>query len=90
MPAAQPPPPPKAISNEQKLQDIINSITNKTATPNEKPSGSNTPAQYTTVESISGGVERKPRQEKWRSYDEEKLKKLYENTVRFSSSLGIS
>lgn len=83
MPAVQPPPPPKAVSNEQKLQDIINSITNKSVNPNEKPSGSNTPAQSSIVESVSGRVERKPRQEKWRSYDEEKLKKLYENTVCF-------
>lgn len=89
MPAVQLPAPPKAVTNEQKLQDIINSITNKSSTPKERTSGSNTPQAAAVVEEPSVDrdehverEERKERKEKWRSYDEEKLKKLYENTVR--------
>jgi len=77
-PASQPPPPPKVVSNEQKLQDIINSITKGTTT---KDSPASTPGPQKTEDSVL--PERKERKEKWRSYSEEKRKKLYENTVSF-------
>lgn len=78
VPAAQPPPPPKEKSHEQKLQDIIRSIT-QNASANEKSSASVTPQPAT------GGPKKEKKKEgreKWRSYSEEKQKKVYENTVR--------
>ncbi|KAF2840261.1 hypothetical protein M501DRAFT_932102 [Patellaria atrata CBS 101060] len=75
MPASQPPPPPpKAKTNEQKLQDIIKSIT-ESQTPKDKPSASATP------QSTEPKLEKKQGKEKWRSFPEEKQKKLYENTL---------
>jgi len=78
-PAPQPPPPPKLVSNEQRLQDIINSITKGT---NAKDSPASTPGPQ-KADSIAK-PERKERKEKWRTYNEEKQKKLYENTVGIS------
>ncbi|KAJ9666107.1 histone methyltransferase set2 [Coniosporium apollinis] len=75
-PAAQPPPPPKVVTHEQRLQEIINSITQNT-TPKEKSSASATP-QPVQEEPKKEKTERK---EKWRLYPEEKQKKLYENTL---------
>jgi len=75
-PASQPPPPPKVVSNEQKLQDIINSIT-KGSTTRDSPAS--TPGPHKTEESTL--PKRRERKEKWRSYSDEKRKKLYENTV---------
>lgn len=75
-PAVQPPPPPKIVSNEQKLQDIINSITKGSGA---KDSPAATPCPQMIDEIVR--PERKERKEKWRSYSEEKQKKLYENTV---------
>ena len=75
--AAQPPPPPKVATNEQKLQDIINSIT-KTSTPKEKTTSNSATPQRSAEDHPHVPKERK---EKWRSYDEEKRRKLYENTV---------
>lgn len=77
IPAAQPPPPPKVMTHEQKLQEIIKSIT-QNATPKDKISASATP-QPTSEKPRKA---KKDGQEKWRSYSEEKQKKLYENTVR--------
>lgn len=74
-PAAQPPPPPKVKTNEQKLQDIINSIT---ANPTSKEQ---TPISATRQPSASPPAEKKRGNEKWRAYSEDKQKKLYENTV---------
>lgn len=73
--AAQPPPPPKEKTHEQKLQDIIRSIT-ENATPKTQTPGDKTPQPELARK------ERKPHEEKWRSYSEEKQKKVYENTVR--------
>ncbi|KZF22593.1 SET domain-containing protein [Xylona heveae TC161] len=79
--AAQPPPPPKVISSDKKLQEIIDSIT-KSATPKEKTPASATPQQQ-QPQSQAKGPEKTPTKpkEKWRSYNEEKRKKVYENTV---------
>lgn len=78
MPAQQPPPPPKMVSNEQKLQEIIDSIT--TEKPREKPTPPQAPeAPPEPPPEPVKEVKAKP--EKWRSYGEEKRKKLYENTL---------
>jgi len=84
-PAIAPPPPPKEKTNEQKLQDIINSITQPSSvtTPQDKTSSNGTPQQV-----VAAAVKEEPKQdkkdkkeEKWRSYSEEKQMKVYENTV---------
>lgn len=76
MPAMQPPPPPKIVTNDQKLQEIIDSITK------EKPKD-NAPPLTTPKSSVEPPEEKsKDQPEKWRSYNEEKRKKLYEITVR--------
>lgn len=82
-PAEQPPPPPKPVSNEQKLQDLINSITSEPL-QKEKPS---TPAGRASADSKSVlPKERERPKEKWRSYSIEKQMKLYENSVRANAS----
>ncbi|RAL05616.1 SET and WW domain protein [Aspergillus ibericus CBS 121593] len=74
-PAPQPPPPPKE-SRDKALQDIIDGIMNaKENTPKEK---SGTPV---TPQASRPTPDRKDDQEKWRSYSEEKRKKIYENTL---------
>lgn len=77
MPAAQPPPPPKPTSTNKALEDIINEITSANANTPTKASAAATP-QHTAEEAKKDKSEGK---EKWRSYSEEKKKKLYENTV---------
>lgn len=78
VPAAQPPPPPKPVSNTKALEDIINNITNaKANTPKDKISN---PATLQLSKNEAKG-DKKDGKEKWRSYSEEKQKKLYENTV---------
>lgn len=76
--ALPPPPPPKPTSTNKILEDIINEITNaKANTPKEKVAPSSTP------QTVNGDT-KKDKQvgpEKWRTYSEEKQKKLYENTV---------
>ncbi|KAA8643129.1 hypothetical protein EYZ11_005821 [Aspergillus tanneri] len=75
MPAPQPPPPPKE-ARDKALQDIIDGIMNaKENTPKEK---SGTPI---TPQASKPTPDTKEGQEKWRSYSEEKRKKLYENTL---------
>jgi [histone H3]-lysine36 N-trimethyltransferase len=77
LPAAQAPPPPKAKSNEQRLQDIIFSITQSASTP--KPasaSGTPQPAEEPQREKSS-------KKEKWKTLPQEKQEKLYERTVCF-------
>lgn len=74
-PATAPPPTSKAKTHEQKLQDIIESITSSTNTPKTKPSGTSTP-QSKSVQSPSVASE-----PKWKSWPEEKQMKLYENTL---------
>ncbi|KAL9007247.1 MAG: hypothetical protein Q9188_000050 [Gyalolechia gomerana] len=78
IPAVPPPPPQKAASNNKALEDIISEITNaKAHALREKSSASATP-QPTTSESRK---DPKASKEKWRSYPEEKQKKIYENTL---------
>lgn len=73
MPAPQPPPPPKPESKDKALQDIIDGIMN---------AKENTPKEKTTTPATPQGVkENNEKKEKWRSYSEEKQKKIYENTV---------
>lgn len=76
--ARPPPPPPKPTSTNKALEDIINQITSdKANTPREKTAPSAAPQAVNgdTKKDIKGGPE------KWRTYNEEKQKKLYENTV---------
>ncbi|KAI9776667.1 MAG: histone methyltransferase set2 [Peltula sp. TS41687] len=76
MPAVQPPPPPpKSATHDQKLQEIIDTITR------EKPKETAVP--LTTPQSSVAPPEEKSKiqPEKWRSYDEDKRKKMYENTL---------
>ncbi|KAI1617841.1 histone-lysine N-methyltransferase SETD2 [Exophiala viscosa] len=68
-PADQPPPPPKQPSE----QDVLKSIIDNIVTSREKEVKTTTPD---TPEPIKGKKE-----ERWKSYDEEKQKKLYENTL---------
>ncbi|TPX23641.1 histone methyltransferase set2 [Coccidioides immitis] len=76
-PAVQPPPPPKRESKEKTLQDIIDGIMNaKENTPKAKDKSA-TPATPADAKI----PEKKEHKEKWRSYSEEKQKKLYENTL---------
>ena len=75
-PASQPPPPPKVVTHEQKLQEIINSIT-QSATPKDKtPVSTSEP-----TEEVVSKHKKKEKTDKWRTYSQEKQKKLYENTV---------
>ena len=79
MPANQPPPPPKPVPANKALEDIINEITNaKANTPSKETSTVATPQPAAATPK----KEKKENKEKWRSYSEEKQKKLYENTVR--------
>ncbi|KAL4805981.1 hypothetical protein BDV18DRAFT_140258 [Aspergillus unguis] len=74
-PAPQPPPPPKT-SRDKALQDIIDGIMNaKEQTPKEKIGTPATPQPSKSTPDSKDG------QEKWKSYSEEKQKKLYENTL---------
>lgn len=78
-PAPQPPPPPKE-SKDKALQDIIDGIMNaKEHTPKEKTTTPGTP------QASSKPTPDKEGSDKWKSYSEEKQKKLYENTVSFCS-----
>ncbi len=80
MAAAPPPPPPKPTSANPALDAIIKEIEeSKERERKEKASASATP-QAPTGEPSS--ERRKEGKDKWRSYSEEKQKKLYENTVR--------
>ncbi|KAL1853832.1 histone methyltransferase set2 [Paecilomyces lecythidis] len=76
VPAPQPPPPPKPEPKDKALQDIIDGIMNaKEHTPKEKTA---TPA---TPQGAKPSSEKKDSKEKWRTYSEEKQKRLYENTL---------
>ena len=80
--AAIPAPPPKPLTNEEKLQQIINECIKVTHTPKEEPSAEATP---TPVEEPN-----KKKEEKWRSLPIEKQKKIYENTVSACKLNSIS
>jgi histone-lysine N-methyltransferase SETD2 len=70
--SAVPAPPPKIMSNEERLQQIINDCIRSTSTPKEETSASATPVSAETP---------KKKEEKWRSLPLEKQKKIYENIV---------
>ncbi|KAM5444769.1 histone methyltransferase set2 [Microsporum ferrugineum] len=76
-PAPQPPPPPKPESKDKTLQDIIDGIMNsKEDTPKSKDKDvSATPATPAEI------PEKKEHKQKWKSFSEEKQKKVYENTL---------
>jgi [histone H3]-lysine36 N-trimethyltransferase len=76
-PAAQPPPPPKQPSN----QDVLKSIIDNIVSAKEKERD----VKNTTPETPQAQTREKKdkKEEKWKSYDEVKKKKLYENTVSF-------
>jgi histone-lysine N-methyltransferase SETD2 len=71
--AAIPAPPPKPLTNEEKLQQIINECIKVTQPAHDTPSVTSTP---TTIEAP------KQKEEKWQSLPLEKQKKIYENTVQ--------
>ncbi|KAB2573008.1 WW/Rsp5/WWP [Lasiodiplodia theobromae] len=72
-PAPQAPAPSKEKTHQQKLQEIIREITD--GTPKTQSPGGRTPQPE------SAKKEKPPSEEKWRSYSEEKQKKIYENTI---------
>ena len=75
-PAPEPPPPPKPEPKDKALQDIIDGIMNaKETTPRSKEK-SDTPATP-----LNDKRHEKKKSEKWRSYPEEKQRRIYENTV---------
>jgi SET domain-containing protein len=74
-PAAQPPPPPKQPSNQDVLKSIIdNIVSTKEKERDVKNTTPETPQPQTKDK-------KDKKEEKWKSYDEGKKKKLYENTV---------
>ncbi|CAL8582085.1 histone methyltransferase set2 [Xanthoria parietina] len=78
LPAVPPPPPQKSASNNKALEDIISEITNaKARSLREKSSASATP------QAAASDTRKDPKasKEKWRTYPEEKQKKIYENTL---------
>lgn len=70
---APPPPPPKAISDQQMLQDLIKNIV---ASKKETPK----PASVAATPAETPKPERK--EDRWRSYPEEKRRKLYESAIQ--------
>jgi histone-lysine N-methyltransferase SETD2 len=70
-----PPPPPKSKTNEQKLQEIISSITQNANT------SSGTPTSANAASTDEPKAEKSSRSEKWKELSQEKQEKLYENTV---------
>lgn len=72
-PAAKPPPPPKQPSQQDMLKSIIDGIV--TSSEKEKKEG-----QRSTPDTPDTD-KKENKHEKWRSLDEEKQRKLYENTV---------
>jgi [histone H3]-lysine36 N-trimethyltransferase len=77
------PPPVKEISHEERLQQIINSVTVKNNTPKDRSPAVGTPQ--------NGAAEPKDliRKDSWKSYSEEKQKKIYENTVSSFCVIGV-
>jgi [histone H3]-lysine36 N-trimethyltransferase len=78
-----PPPPSKEKTNEQKLQDIILSITQSTAAKEKQGTPQSGSANGTPAASVPQ-EQHKEKKEKWRSYSLDKQKKLYKNTVSAS------
>ncbi|BDD61998.1 histone methyltransferase set2 [Monascus purpureus] len=76
-PAPQPPPPPKPESRDKALQDIIDGIMNaKENTPKEQTNTPGTPQVLSAHTPDKAG-----KKDKWKTYSEEKQKKIYENTL---------
>jgi len=75
-PVAKPPPPPKQPSQQDMLKSIIDGIV--TSSDKSKESKTLTP-------DTPDAEKKENKIEKWRTLDEEKQKKLYENTVRDTS-----
>lgn len=70
---APPPPPPKAVTDQQMLQDLIKNIVEaKREAPKPQPAAAISPQT----------AKKQRKEEKWRSYPEEKKKKLYETTIQ--------
>ena len=79
-PAAQPPPPPpKQPSNQDVLKSIIDNIVS--AKEKERDIKNATPE----TPQVQTKDKKGKKEEKWKSYDEGKKKKLYENTVSLAS-----
>lgn len=74
--AAPPPPPPKSKTDQEVLESLINSIVTKKPEDKaqEKSEAQEQKAQSTGTKKVS-------KEDRWRSYPEEKRKKLYENTL---------
>ena len=74
-PAAEPPPPPP---RQPSNQDLLASIINNIVTEKEKQRE----AKTSTPTSAQAASESKPKKgERWKTFDEDKKKRLYENTV---------
>ncbi len=77
----QPNGPSKAQQEQKTLQDIIDSLTKPGVVPGRSASQTPQPTSTPTQET---------KKEKWRSLPIEKQMKIYENTVRMSSSVPLS
>lgn len=86
LPATPPPPPPKPTSTNKALEDIINEITNAKA---NQPREKSIPLANAQAVNNSHKKDSKAGPEKWRTYSEEKQKKLYENTVSSNPNVFI-
>ncbi|KAL9107620.1 MAG: hypothetical protein Q9227_007523 [Pyrenula ochraceoflavens] len=74
-PAAEPPPPPKQPSNQDVLASIINNIVSEKEKERE--------AKTSTPESSHAAApdSKTKKEERWKTFDEDKKKRLYENTL---------
>ncbi len=80
MPATQPPPPPKTVSADQALQRIIDACTKEKPKEKGTPQANATPTAPESAEKPAEDKEPK-KVEDWRSYSDEKRRKVYEKTV---------
>jgi histone-lysine N-methyltransferase SETD2 len=70
-----PPPQPKSKTNEQKLQEIISSITQSATSTTPQPASANSPAAEEPDE------DKTTKSERWKKLPQDKQEKLYEATV---------
>ena len=83
-PARAPPPPPKQPSNQDILKSIIDNIVSAKEKEKDVKPASETPK-------VDAKAKKEKKEEKWKSYDESKKKKLYENTVSLApNSVGFT
>jgi SET domain-containing protein len=77
------PPPPKVgvVSNEQRLQEIIDGITKSSTPKTAAVAQTAAPAEEEPTKKEKKEPREKRKEEKWKSYSEEKQKKLYEATL---------